>query len=132
MLLETKIAGAASSRRRARSRWRAHFHRQQPMPSRRRRPPYIQRLGIHRGRRHRNRDDSSLGRDGAGHSHVAAAHPRRGIDANWAKVTTQYAPPNPKIYGNYHRLSQRRHVDAGSLTASFLDAFARARRRDAY
>src|SRR6185295_17644502 len=22
------------------------------------------------------------------------------LDADWAKVTTQYAPPNPKIYGN--------------------------------
>ncbi|HWM43712.1 MAG TPA: molybdopterin cofactor-binding domain-containing protein [Burkholderiales bacterium] len=38
------------------------------------------------------------------------------LDANWAKVTTQYAPPNPKIYGNYHRLFNGAMLDAGSLT----------------
>ena len=38
------------------------------------------------------------------------------LDADWAKVTTQYAPPNPKIYGNYHRLFNGAMLDAGSLT----------------
>jgi isoquinoline 1-oxidoreductase beta subunit len=38
------------------------------------------------------------------------------LDADWSKVTTQYAPPNPKIYGNYHRLFNGAMLDAGSLT----------------
>ena len=38
------------------------------------------------------------------------------LDADWARVTTQYAPPIPKIYGNYHRLFNGAMLDAGSLT----------------
>ena len=38
------------------------------------------------------------------------------LDADWSKVTTEYAPPNPKIYGNYHRLFNGAMLDAGSLT----------------
>jgi isoquinoline 1-oxidoreductase beta subunit len=38
------------------------------------------------------------------------------LDADWSKVTTQYAPPIPKIYGNYHRLFNGAMLDAGSLT----------------
>ena len=38
------------------------------------------------------------------------------LDADWSKVTSQYAPPNPKIYGNYHRLFNGAMLDAGSLT----------------
>jgi len=38
------------------------------------------------------------------------------LDADWSRVTTQYAPPNPKIYGNYHRLFNGAMLDAGSLT----------------
>jgi isoquinoline 1-oxidoreductase subunit beta len=38
------------------------------------------------------------------------------LDADWSRVTTEYAPPNPKIYGNYHRLFNGAMLDAGSLT----------------
>ncbi|HSA71634.1 MAG TPA: molybdopterin cofactor-binding domain-containing protein [Burkholderiales bacterium] len=38
------------------------------------------------------------------------------LDADWSKVTFEYAPPNPKIYGNYHRLFNGAMLDAGSLT----------------
>ena len=38
------------------------------------------------------------------------------LDADWAKVRFEYAPPNPKIYGNYHRLFNGAMLDAGSLT----------------
>ena len=38
------------------------------------------------------------------------------LDADWSRVTTQYAPPNPKVYGNYHRLFNGAMLDAGSLT----------------
>jgi len=38
------------------------------------------------------------------------------LDADWSKVTTEYAPPNPKLYGNYHRLFNGAMLDAGSLT----------------
>ena len=38
------------------------------------------------------------------------------LDADWSKVGFEYAPPNPKIYGNYHRLFNGAMLDAGSLT----------------
>jgi isoquinoline 1-oxidoreductase beta subunit len=38
------------------------------------------------------------------------------LDADWSKVKFEYAPPNPKIYGNYHRLFNGAMLDAGSLT----------------
>ena len=38
------------------------------------------------------------------------------LDADWSKVRSEYAPPNPKIYGNYHRLFNGAMLDAGSLT----------------
>ena len=38
------------------------------------------------------------------------------LDADWSKVTSEYAPPIPKIYGNYHRLFNGAMLDAGSLT----------------
>jgi isoquinoline 1-oxidoreductase beta subunit len=38
------------------------------------------------------------------------------LDADWSKVRFDYAPPNPKIYGNYHRLFNGAMLDAGSLT----------------
>ena len=54
------------------------------------------------------------------------------LDADWAKVTTQYAPPNPKIYGNYHPALRRRHADGGErLHAGILDVDAHGRRAGA-
>ena len=38
------------------------------------------------------------------------------LDADWSTVRFDYAPPNPKIYGNYHRLFNGAMLDAGSLT----------------
>jgi isoquinoline 1-oxidoreductase beta subunit len=38
------------------------------------------------------------------------------LDADWRKVRFEYAPPNPKVYGNYHRLFNGAMLDAGSLT----------------
>jgi isoquinoline 1-oxidoreductase beta subunit len=38
------------------------------------------------------------------------------LDADWAKVTTQYAPPIPKIYGNYHPLFQGAMLTAASVS----------------
>jgi isoquinoline 1-oxidoreductase beta subunit len=38
------------------------------------------------------------------------------LDADYAKVRFEYAPPNPKVYGNYHRLFNGAMLDAGSLT----------------
>src|SRR6476659_3674952 len=26
------------------------------------------------------------------------------LDADWSRVKTEFAPANPKVYGNYHRL----------------------------
>lgn len=37
------------------------------------------------------------------------------LDADWSKVRHEYAAPNPKIYGNYHRLFNGAMLDAGSL-----------------
>ena len=38
------------------------------------------------------------------------------LDADWTKVTTQYAPPIPKIYGNYHPLFQGAMLTAASVS----------------
>jgi isoquinoline 1-oxidoreductase beta subunit len=38
------------------------------------------------------------------------------LDADWSKVTTQYAPPNPKIYGNYHPLFHGAMLTAASVS----------------
>lgn len=38
------------------------------------------------------------------------------LDADWSKVTTQYAPPIPKIYGNYHPLFRGAMLTAASVT----------------
>jgi len=38
------------------------------------------------------------------------------LDADWSKVTTQYAPPIPKVYGNYHPLFQGAMLTAASVS----------------
>jgi isoquinoline 1-oxidoreductase beta subunit len=38
------------------------------------------------------------------------------LDADWSKVTTQYAPPIPKIYGNYHPLFNGAMLRAASVS----------------
>jgi isoquinoline 1-oxidoreductase beta subunit len=55
------------------------------------------------------------------------------LDADWSKVTTRYAPPVPKIYGNYHPLFNGAMVTAASISTpgywgSLRMAGAQARR----
>lgn len=55
------------------------------------------------------------------------------LDADWSKVTTQYAPPIPKIYGNYHPLFNGAMLTAASISTpgywgSLRMAGAQARR----
>jgi len=38
------------------------------------------------------------------------------MDADWSKVTYQYAPPNPKVYGNYHPLFAGAMLTAASVS----------------
>src|SRR5258706_517776 len=38
------------------------------------------------------------------------------LDADWSKVTTQYAPPNAKVYGNYHPLFAGAMLTAASVS----------------
>jgi isoquinoline 1-oxidoreductase beta subunit len=38
------------------------------------------------------------------------------LDADWSKVTAQYAPPIPKTYGNYHPLFQGAMITAASIS----------------
>lgn len=38
------------------------------------------------------------------------------LDADWSKVTMQFAPPNPKVYGNYHSLFNGAMVTAASIS----------------
>jgi isoquinoline 1-oxidoreductase beta subunit len=38
------------------------------------------------------------------------------LDADWSKVTTQYAPPNPKVYGNFHPLFGGAMITAASIS----------------
>ena len=110
-----------------------HFHRQSVQCHRAGADRHIQRLGIHRGRRHRNRDDS-FSRDGAGHSHVAAAHPRRGIGRELGQGDDAVRPAEPKDLRQLPSSFQRRHARRGQLDRPrVLDACAwAARRRDAY
>jgi isoquinoline 1-oxidoreductase subunit beta len=55
------------------------------------------------------------------------------LDADWSKVTTQYAPPIPKIYGNYHPMFNGAMLTAASISTpgywgSLRMAGAQARR----
>src|SRR5262245_2615806 len=55
------------------------------------------------------------------------------LDADWAKVTMQYAPPVAKVYGNYHPLFQGAMITAASISTpgywtSMRMAGAQARR----
>jgi len=38
------------------------------------------------------------------------------LDADWSKVKTDFAPPNPKLYGNPHELFQGAQVTAASVS----------------
>ncbi len=38
------------------------------------------------------------------------------LDADWSKVTTQWAPPVAKVYGNYHPLFQGAMITAASIS----------------
>jgi isoquinoline 1-oxidoreductase beta subunit len=38
------------------------------------------------------------------------------LDADWSKVTAQYAPPNPKVYGNFHPLFGGAMITAASIS----------------
>jgi len=40
------------------------------------------------------------------------------LDADWSKVKTEFAPPNPKIYGNYHRLFEGAQITAASVAVA--------------
>src|SRR5437016_1388480 len=37
------------------------------------------------------------------------------LDADWSKVKTEFAPANPKVYGNYHRLFDGAQITAASV-----------------
>jgi isoquinoline 1-oxidoreductase subunit beta len=55
------------------------------------------------------------------------------LDADWSKVTMQYAPPVAKVYGNYHPLFQGAMITAASISTpgywnSMRTAGAQARR----
>ncbi|HKU46098.1 MAG TPA: molybdopterin cofactor-binding domain-containing protein, partial [Burkholderiales bacterium] len=55
------------------------------------------------------------------------------LDADWSKVTMQYAPPVAKVYGNYHPLFQGAMITAASISTpgywtSMRMAGAQARR----
>src|SRR5882724_4120067 len=38
------------------------------------------------------------------------------LDADWSKVKCEFAPANPKIYGNYHELFKGAQITAGSVS----------------
>ena len=38
------------------------------------------------------------------------------LDADWSRVKTEFAPPNPKVYGNYHELFKGAQITAGSVS----------------
>jgi isoquinoline 1-oxidoreductase beta subunit len=40
------------------------------------------------------------------------------LDADWSKVKIEYAPPNPKVYGNYHPIFNGAMVTAASLSVA--------------
>ncbi|HEX3338955.1 MAG TPA: molybdopterin cofactor-binding domain-containing protein [Pseudolabrys sp.] len=37
------------------------------------------------------------------------------LDADWSRVKTEFAPANPKVYGNYHRLFEGAQITAASV-----------------
>src|SRR5438067_8726972 len=38
------------------------------------------------------------------------------LDADWSKVKTDFAPPNPKLYGNPHELFEGAQITAASVS----------------
>jgi isoquinoline 1-oxidoreductase beta subunit len=38
------------------------------------------------------------------------------LDADWSKVTTEFAPANPKVYGNPHHLFHGAQITAASVS----------------
>src|SRR5712692_9918541 len=38
------------------------------------------------------------------------------LDADWSKVKTEFAPPNPKLYGSSHPLFKGAQITAGSVS----------------
>ncbi|HXZ46881.1 MAG TPA: molybdopterin cofactor-binding domain-containing protein [Pseudolabrys sp.] len=40
------------------------------------------------------------------------------LDADWSKVKTEFAPANPKVYGNYHRLFDGAQITAASVAVA--------------
>jgi isoquinoline 1-oxidoreductase beta subunit len=40
------------------------------------------------------------------------------LDADWSKVKTEFAPANPKVYGNYHRLFSGAQITAASVAVA--------------
>ena len=38
------------------------------------------------------------------------------LDADWSKVKTEFAPANPKVYGNPHRLFEGAQITAASVS----------------
>ncbi len=40
------------------------------------------------------------------------------LDADWSKVKADFAPPNPKVYGNPHELFKGAQVNAGSVAVA--------------
>jgi isoquinoline 1-oxidoreductase beta subunit len=40
------------------------------------------------------------------------------LDADWSKVKTEFAPANPKVYGNYHRLFEGAQITAASVAVA--------------
>ena len=54
------------------------------------------------------------------------------LDADWSKVKTEFAPANPKVYGNYHRLFEGAQITAASVSvAGLFHAAAHGRRAGA-
>src|SRR6187431_63965 len=38
------------------------------------------------------------------------------LDADWSKVKCEFAPPNPKVYGNYHEVFNGAQITAASVS----------------
>src|SRR5262249_49826572 len=38
------------------------------------------------------------------------------LDGDWSKVKTEFAPANPRVYGNYHRLFEGAQITAASVS----------------
>ena len=38
------------------------------------------------------------------------------LDADWSKVKCEFAPPNPKVYGNYHEVFKGAQITAASVS----------------